>query len=110
LIAEHFQGASWVTVALTGLTTVVADPDVFSCELAGGKALLDLRSSTYYSINSVGAFVWERLAAPITVSQLHSAMIDEFDVEPERCLADLKALVQQFAAAGLVRLGNERGD
>ncbi len=99
-----------MTVVLTGLSTVVADPDVFSCELAGGKALLDLRSSTYYSINSVGAFVWERLATPIMVSQLHGAMMEEFDVESERCLADLKALVQQFAAAGLVRVDDERGD
>jgi hypothetical protein len=88
---------------------VVAEADVFSCELAGGKALLDLRTSTYYSINAVGAFVWDRLQAPVTIDKISMAMIDEFDVASERCLSDLKALVKQFADAGLVRIDDAPG-
>jgi hypothetical protein len=93
---------------LNGLSTVVADADVFSCELAGGKALLDLRTSTYYNINAVGAFVWERLGTPSTIAAIGAAMIDQFDVEADRCLSDLKTLVEQFADAGLVQVDNAR--
>ena len=97
-----------MTVALDELSRVVADADVFSCELAGGKALLDLRTSTYYSINAVGAFVWDRLQTPSTIETIGDAMVAEFEVETERCLSDLRALVIRFADAGLVQIDNVR--
>lgn len=82
--------------------TISADPDVVSCPLGTGAALLDLRSGTYFSLNAVGAFVWERLRQPARFDGLCSAVLSEFDVDAERCRADLSALIGQFQSAGLV--------
>ena len=89
-------------------TVVQADKDVFSCELGGGQALLDLRSSTYYSINSVGSHVWELLQKPIAVGQIQASVVETFDVEPDRCRNDVMALIGQFADAGLIQVQNEK--
>jgi hypothetical protein len=77
-----------------------------SCDLAGGAALLDLRSATYFSVNSVGAFVWERLGSPVAVSEVHEALHARYDVPPDACLADLMSLLRELADAGLIRIAN----
>lgn len=88
-------------------TVVLADKDVFACELGGGQALLDMRSSTYYSINSVGSHVWTLLQSPIALSDIQASVVDAFEVEPERCRADIVTLISQFVDAGLVQVQDE---
>lgn len=93
---------------LSDSTVIVADKDVFSCELAGGQALLDLRSSTYYNINSVGSHVWELLKSPTSIGDIHHSVLEAFEVEPDRCRADLMALINQLKDAGLVQVANDK--
>ncbi len=83
-------------------SVVAAESEVVSCEMGGGLALLDLRSSTYYSINTVGAVVWELLQAPKPVTAVCEGVVARFNVDPERCQADVLALVERLQSAGLV--------
>jgi coenzyme PQQ synthesis protein D (PqqD) len=80
-----------------------------SCELAGGAALLDLRSGTYFSVNPVGAHVWSLLRAPVAVSDIHGALAARYDVEPAQCYADLIELLQELAEAGLIKVADGEG-
>ena len=98
-----------MTTTLADTSVLVADKEVFSCELAGGQALLDLRSSTYYSINAVGSHVWRLLQEPVAVGDIHRSVTDAFEVEPERARSDILALLTQFADAGLVQVQDESG-
>lgn len=82
---------------------IAADEDVVACDLGGDAALLDLRSSTYYTLNPVGAFVWNRIGTPISFGALCDAVTAEFDVESARCRADIAVLLEQLREAGLVR-------
>lgn len=86
---------------------VSATKDAVSCELGGGVALLDLRSNVYYSLNSVGADIWELIQEPKSVSEICDAIIARYDVEPARCRADVDGLLKGLADAGLVRLRDE---
>jgi hypothetical protein len=74
--------------------------------LGGGAALLDLRSATYFSVNPVGAYVWELLNKPILVSSVHEALHARYDVAPDACFADLLSLLQELADAGLIRIAD----
>lgn len=83
--------------------TFVADPEVVASEVDGGAALLDLRSSQYYGLNPVGAFVWDQIQTPKTLDALASAVADAFDVGAPDCRADIARLLEDFAIAGVVR-------
>ena len=85
---------------------VVAVEDVVSCDLAGGAALLDLRTSTYFSLSPVGSHIWALLGQPVAVSDLRDAVTAEYAVEPERCLADILTLLEQLESARLVRVAD----
>lgn len=80
----------------------VAARDVVSSELDGGAALLDLKTSTYYSLNPVGAFVWSLLAQPRRAEELQAAVAERYAVDRARGDADVAALIAQLSGAKLI--------
>ncbi|MER8856134.1 MULTISPECIES: PqqD family protein [unclassified Mesorhizobium] len=84
-----------------------ASKDAVACEFGNGLALLDMRSNIYYSLNSVGAFIWELIQEPRPISEIRSAVLDRYNVDPERCKADVDGLLKGLADAGLARLHDE---
>jgi len=91
-----------VAVSLTRNSIVSCDAEVVSCDLRGGAALLDLSTGTYFSVNSVGAFVWGLVREPIEISEIHKALLAQYDVDEGRCYDDLKKLLEELAEAGLI--------
>jgi hypothetical protein len=77
--------------------------EVVSCHIAGEAALLNLKSEAYYGLDKVGAVVWSLLEQPRTVEEITTALLQRFDVEPQRCEQDLLALLNQMEQANLVR-------
>lgn len=83
--------------------TFLADPEVVASEVDGGAALLDLRSSQYYGLNPVGAYVWSQIQEPKTLDALAESVADAFDVEVSSCRGDIARLLGDFHGAGLIR-------
>ena len=86
---------------------VSASKDAVACEFGTGLALLDMRSNIYYSLNSVGAYIWELIQEPKPISEIRGAVLERYNVEPERCKADVDGLLKGLADAGLARLHDE---
>jgi hypothetical protein len=84
----------------------MASTDQVSCDLAGEAAILNLKNSVYYGLDTVGARIWTLVQEPITVGAVRDAMVREYDVEPERCERDLIDLLQKLAAEGLIAINS----
>lgn len=56
-----------------------------------------------YTMNPVGAFVWERLDGSATQAQILAAMLDEYDAEPAVIAADLDAFLREMVAIGAIK-------
>lgn len=56
-----------------------------------------------YTLNEVGALIWQRLAAPATEAQLQEAILAEYDAEPADVAADLAAFLTGMASIGAIR-------
>jgi hypothetical protein len=89
---------------LTGDSIVVASKDQMAADVAGETVILGLTSGRYYGLDAVGARVWQLLQAPTTVGDLRRAIVAEYDVEADRCEADLVALLQRLLDAGLAEV------
>jgi len=85
-------------------TRVVAARDQVSAELDGEAVILSLADGVYYGLNPVGASVWTLLEQPRTVGELRDAVVAEYDVDAPTAEADLRALLADLAARGLVEL------
>lgn len=86
---------------------VVAATEQVSCPLGEESAILNLKNSVYYGLDPVGARVWKLLQQPRSIGQLRDAVIDEYDVEPQRCEADLLELLEKMRAEGLIDVRGE---
>jgi coenzyme PQQ synthesis protein D (PqqD) len=83
---------------------VAASKDQVSSDLAGETVLLSMQSAMYYGLDQVGSRIWELVREPIRVSDLRDAIMREYDVEPERCEADVLAFLRELAANGLIEV------
>jgi hypothetical protein len=86
---------------------VVASKDQISCDLEGQAAILNLRSGTYFGLDPVGAMIWSLIVQPRRVVEIRNALIEQFDVEAERCSRDLLQLLGELQAHGLIQVLDE---
>lgn len=82
--------------------------DQVSADLSGEAAILNLKTSTYFGLNTVGASIWKLVQEPKTVSQIRDAIIREYDVEPDRCEHDILELLQDLSKHGLIEIVEEK--
>lgn len=85
-------------------TVVVATSEQVSTRLGDETVLLELKRGTYYGLNAVGSLIWEMVQQPRTIEALFSAVVGQFDVEPETCERDVVRLIQEMQVAGLVEI------
>jgi hypothetical protein len=83
---------------------VIATDEQVSCPLGEESAILNLKNTVYYGLNSVGARVWNLLQQPRTVGELRDALLDEYDVEAGRCESDLLQLLATMRSEGLIQV------
>ena len=92
---------------LDARSIVAASKDQLASEIGGETVILGLSAGRYYGVDAVGARVWQLLQQPIAVADLRERVVAEYEVDPERCLADLLQLLRQMADAGLVEVRSE---
>ena len=55
-------------------------------------------------LNEISAFIFRQLENPVSRDDLLSAILNEYDVEPDQAAADLDALLDNFRQMGLLEL------
>jgi hypothetical protein len=86
--------------------TVVAIKDVLGCELLEEVIILNLKSGVYYGLDSLGARIWELIQKPMLVRDVCDVILDEYDVEREKCERDLCIFLQELVVNSLVEVKN----
>lgn len=89
---------------ITTSAIVVIAADVLSSELGAEHVLLNLREGTYYSLEDVGGAIWKLLQAPVSVAEICRAIVDTYDVDPERCQRDVVRLLGVLCEHQLIEL------
>ncbi|HJU89312.1 MAG TPA: PqqD family peptide modification chaperone [Gemmatimonadaceae bacterium] len=78
-----------------------------SSDLGGEAVILHLASGTYYSLNEVGATIWNLLQQPRRVRQILDHVVAEYDIDREECAADLHRLLDALSREGLIEIYHE---
>ena len=89
---------------LTLHSVVVASSEQVSCPLGEESAILNLKSSIYYGLDSVGTQIWNLLRQPHSICDIRDAILDEYDVEASRCEQDLFDLLLKMRDEGLIEV------
>jgi len=83
-------------------TFVCARTNQVSSRVGEEMVILDLDSSLYYSLDPVGARIFELVQQPTPLDAVLDAMFAEFDVDAQTARTDLLALVDTLITQKLV--------
>ena len=83
---------------------VAATQKQVSTSLEDEAVILHLEKGVYYGLNPVGSRIWNLLQAPRTVRDIRDIILQEFEVEPQRCEDDLLRLLQELSDKGLIEV------
>lgn len=86
---------------------VVAAVEQISSDLGGEAVILNLKSGVYHGLNEVGAKIWNFIQQPKAVKDIKQKLLEEYEVEPEVCVGDILALLEELKAVELVKVNNE---
>lgn len=70
--------------------------------VADETVILHLGNGTYYGLDPIGARLWEALQAGERPAAICPALLETYDVAPERLEADLRELLGDLAANELI--------
>ena len=87
----------------------VALPNVASCQLGDGAALLNLQSGLYFSMNAVASLVWDNLDEAKSANELATAVQGAFDVSLDRAKADVETLLEELLKLDLIETSDGAG-
>ena len=85
------------------LSTVVKQTErQVSCNLNDDVVILNLKSTLYFGLDKLGAYIWEVLSEPRAVSEVCKAVLDRYDIDEARCQTDVIEFLAKLGEAGLI--------
>ena len=85
-------------------STIVVNEDVVSCDLVDEAAILNLKTGIYYGLDPVGARIWKLIQTPRQLNEILETLLNEYEVEKDRCQEDLIELLIQLSEKELVKI------
>lgn len=93
-MATQFKDDTVVRVSSNQVSSTVGDEAV----------VLNFENGIYYGLNAVSARIVELIAEPRTVEEIHRQLLEEYDVEAERCRRDLIKVLEQLSQYQLIEI------
>jgi hypothetical protein len=83
---------------------VVVPEQVLVRQLDDEIVILDLASESYFGLDDVGTAMWNEVTNANSIEQAYTALLEQYDVEPEVLRNDLQNLLQQLVDQQLLEL------
>jgi hypothetical protein len=77
-------------------------PDLTTADTEYGTVLLDERDGRYWQLNPSAALVVRTLTQGGDRTDAAAALVDQFDVDRDRALSDVRCLLDELTSAGLL--------
>lgn len=75
--------------SITSDCVVVQKPGAIVSDMDGEKVMLSVENGKYYNLGRQGGRIWELIASPIAISDLVSALTEEYEIDRETCERDV---------------------
>ena len=76
--------------------------DLLEADIGNELVALEPAAGNCFGFNEVATVVWRSLAEPKSFDELRDSLVADYDVSSEQCSTELKALLDEMKAQGLV--------
>jgi hypothetical protein len=91
--------------AFAGGVPIGRSPDVVTSEADGEAVLLNLETGAYFSLNPIGAVVWEWLEQPHALDAIAAALSARYEVHRAKASEDVARMLVRMRDRGLIVVG-----
>jgi len=81
---------------------VVANPDAMTSSVGIETVILHFTAGTYFGLDEVGTRIWQLVQTPRSVREIRDTLLEEYDVDEERCARAVHSLLDSLAGHGLI--------
>lgn len=89
---------------MTPDTVVVANPDAMTSSVGIETVILHFTAGTYFGLDEVGTRIWQLVQERRSVREIRGALLEEYDVDEERCDRAVHSLLASLAEHGLITI------
>ena len=79
-------------------------PNQVAADVAGETVLMSLARSRCYGLGEIGSEIWNKLMAPVRVSDLVDGLSERYEAPPGIIERDVVQLLSQLAEEGLIKV------
>jgi hypothetical protein len=88
--------------------TYSRNPDIIFRKIADEFILVPIRQKavdlkSVYTLNEVGAFIWEAIDSSKSISQIKDQVVQEFDVDARQAQSDVSEILTQLESLSLIK-------
>lgn len=83
------------------------NPDIFASQIDDEMVMMDDSQGLYFGLNSVARKLWLLLETPASYESLLNSLLESYQVDFQRCRADVEPFLVKMIEHGLVRIAPE---
>ncbi|PFA15696.1 PqqD family protein [Bacillus cereus] len=73
----------------------------------GEKVMLSVQKGKYYNLGEMGGEIWELIKEPISVTQLITTLLSNYDVERVNCEEQVLSFLECLFQENLIQIENQ---
>jgi hypothetical protein len=73
--------------------------------LDGEALVVNFSNSSFYVLNPVGTFIWDRCDGQQTMAKIAAALAEKYEVTPEEAITDCRQFIEELLEEGLLCSG-----
>ena len=82
---------------------IVRCEELLEADLNGEIVALHIERGQCYGLNAVAADIWRMLAEPISLDEICTRLVEDYDIDSPTCRDEVVRLVSQLEEEGLVK-------
>lgn len=84
------------------MTKYIRNSQTISGRLHDELVMMDLAKGKYFSLNPVATRIWDLLEKPHSKVELCAILVEEYEVDAERCQTETGELLSEMLSLGLI--------
>lgn len=76
-------------------------------DMGGEKVMLSVDKGKYYNLGEMGGVIWDMIEKPISINQLVTVLISEYEVERSECEKQVMSFIELLLEEALIEVGEE---
>jgi hypothetical protein len=73
-------------------------------DMDGEKVMMSIKNGKYYNLGEIGGVIWDLIRFPITFNELIITLINEYEVDNEKCEEQVLRFLEMLQKEELIQI------